>query len=118
MAPGTAPGPSRKGHGELNPSTVSTGPHYDNTLYPAPQGTYMFLESSLTGNYAELVSPALDVSAIQFPELVYHFHMYGQDINKLEVYLEDVSSGSCYLVDSLIGQQQVTGRTCPFGESG
>ena len=96
-------------------NTVSTGPHFDNTLYPAPLGTYMFLESSLNGSWAELISPALNVSGIQNPELVYHFHMYGQDINKLEVYLESHINGTRFLVDSVVGQKQVVG-SMPFWE--
>lgn len=96
-------------------NTVSTGPYYDNTLYPAPMGTYMMLESSLNGSYAELISPAINVSGLQSPELVYHFHMYGQDINKLEVYLESFANGSRFLVDSVVGQKQLVG-SMPFWE--
>ncbi len=96
-------------------NTVSTGPYFDNTIYPAPMGTYMFLESSLNGSYAELLSPAINATGLQNPELVYHFHMYGQDINKLEVYLESYTNGSRFLVDSVVGQKQLVG-SMPFWE--
>lgn len=99
----------------MDDNTVSTGPHFDNTVYPAPMGTYMFLEASLNGSYAELISPAINVSGLQNPELVYHFHMYGQDINKLEVYLESHANGSRFLIDSVVGQKQVVG-SMPFWE--
>ena len=99
----------------MDDNTVSTGPHFDNTVYPAPMGTYMFLETSLSGAWAELISPAMNVSGIQNPELVYHFHMYGQDIDKLEVYLESYTNGTRFLVDSVVGQKQVTG-SMPYWE--
>lgn len=99
----------------VNQNTVGTGPHFDNTLNPFAGGTYMFLESSGTGTSAELLSPVINVSGLNNPELVYHYHLFGQDINKLEVYAEDAATSSRYLVDSIVGQRQVLGEL-PFWE--
>jgi len=91
-----------------NENSLSTGPFYDNTFHPSSGGTYMYLETSSSGGPAELISPLIDISSLNNPELKYHYHMFGATINKLLVFAED-ASGTRTLLDSISGQQQAAG---------
>ena len=50
---------------------------------------YMYLETSggTLGNYADLVSPCVDLGQLSTPALIFDYHMYGATINKLEVFV-------------------------------
>lgn len=91
-----------------NENSLTTGPFWDNTLRPSSGGTYMYLETSSSGGPAELISPLIDISSLNNPELEYHYHMFGATINKLIVYAED-ASGTRINLDSIGGQQQTAG---------
>ena len=71
-------------------------------------GNYLLfgiLNPQAGSNTEEIQSPFIINSGLQQPELNYWYHMYGQQINKLEVFLE-MPDDSRILIDSLIGQQQ------------
>lgn len=53
----------------------------------------------------EMRSPLIDNSGLQDPELLFWYHMYGSQIQKLWVYVEKMDD-SRVLIDSIIGQQQ------------
>ncbi len=92
----------------INENSLNTGPFFDATLPSIAGGTYVYLETSSTGDSAELYSPYIDVSSLTAPEVEYHYHMYGATINKLEVFAED-QSGNRSFIDSIVGQQQIAG---------
>jgi hypothetical protein len=88
-----------------NENSLNTGPFTDATLHPASGGTYMYLETSSTGTFQDLVSPTIDFSSLTAPELTFYYHMFGATINKLEIWALD-ATGGLTILDSLIGQQQ------------
>ena len=92
-----------------NENSLNTGPWYDNTFYPTAGGTYMYLETSTGGGQADLVSPLINFSGLNNPELEYHYHMYGATINHLLVLAED-ANGNTTVLDSIAGQQQTAGN--------
>lgn len=92
-----------------NENSTNTGPFFDATMPATPGGTYMYLETSSTGDSSELYSPYLNLSGSAQPELEYYYHMYGASINKLEVYVEERTTGARTFLDSITGQQQVAG---------
>ncbi len=89
-----------------NENSLGTGPFTDATLHPASGGTYMYIETSASGNGpSELLSPSIDISSLTTPELSFAYHMFGATINKLVIAAED-PNGNRTLLDSLVGAQQ------------
>lgn len=111
QGPGTVRWESEDASG-ANENSFGTGPFLDNSLAPAPGGTYMYLETSSSGGPAELISPGIDIGTVTNPELEYYYHMHGATMNKLVVYAEN-SAGTRTAIDSIIGQQQVA-QADPF----
>lgn len=84
-----------------------TGPSGDKTT---GTGGYAFTRSVnpwTTPNNTSLVTPIIDMSALQSPELTFWYHMYGQDINKLEVYVKPTDS-TAVKVTTINGEQQAS----------
>jgi hypothetical protein len=92
-------------------TSTATGPSVDHTLGTSA-GTFMYLETSSpssTGDTDTLYSAPISVGAtIDTVELDFWYHMYGADINALEVYLDTNASGNYIFVDDIQGQQQTT----------
>ena len=83
--------------------TGNTGPSADHT---SGFGNYALTEASYTPfeQIAYLISPAIDISGLPFPELRFWYHMDGTTINSLRIDFQNVN-GSWVSVDSLVGAQ-------------
>lgn len=57
--------------------------------------------------FAEIETPILINSGLQQPELNFWYHLYGQQIQSLKVYLEKTDA-TRIIIDSLTGQQQTS----------
>ncbi|OQY27979.1 MAG: hypothetical protein B6244_08525, partial [Candidatus Cloacimonetes bacterium 4572_55] len=72
--------------------TNYTGPE---SGYDSGNDVYMYIESSGAGNRnnrARLLSPCLDLTHIENPSLTFAYHMYGNDVERLQVHI--FSNGS------------------------
>ena len=58
---------------------------------------------------ASLISPCIELSRTVNPVLTYWYHMYGIDINTL--YVESNASGAWQVIDSIVGQQQMSSNS-------
>jgi len=71
-----------------NDSTPSsyTGPIIDHTLGTS-QGMYIYTEASSGSNLdtAQFIIPCVDLSGVQIPVLSFWYHMYGNDVYKLNI---------------------------------
>jgi len=84
--------------------TNNTGPSADNT---SGTGKYLYCRRQGFGAinlFTEVISPQIDMSTLTSPELRFWYHMFGADIDKLEV---AVSTGGSYAtINTISGQQQ------------
>lgn len=90
-----------------NNSTTSgsTGPGQDNTT---GTGNYVFTEASFpaaTGDSALLISPCIDLGTLTAPGMSFWYHMYGEDMGTLEVWVFTETDSS--QVFSISGEQDV-----------
>lgn len=90
--------------------TINTGADLDHT---SGQGNYLGTSGTGLLNSANLYTPFIDISNLQNPVLTFWLHMYGADIEKLEI--SAVSNNFYVLLDSIIGQQQ-TSKSAPWIE--
>ena len=68
---------------------------------------YFYLEASRSGTEVSLISPIIDVSALNSPKLSFMYHMFGSSMGNL---LIEVHDGNQWIrVDSIMGQQQTSG---------
>lgn len=82
-----------------------TGPSGDHT---SGSGGYTFTRSSTPWTSTidtELRTPLIDLDTLRSPELTFWYHMYGQDIDKLRVYIKTQGSPAS-LVSTITGQKQ------------
>lgn len=94
-------------------STSFTGPNDDHTQGPAGGGKYLYLESSQKINNippaSVLTTPCIDLTG---PNpclgLEYYYHMFGSDIDKLEVAVDTGADQPALWLgyDRILGQQQ------------
>ena len=96
-------------------SSSNTGPDVDHTLGTSA-GQYIYIEATgpSEGDYADLLSPCIDISGLTNPGLSFWYHMHGEDMGTLEVYV--ISGGQAVMVDSISGEQQ-DDETSPWLES-
>jgi len=88
--------------------TSTSGPAVDNTTGTAT-GFYLYTEASspaATGDSAILTLPEFNLSSLTVPEISYFYHMYGADIQRLDLQVYDATSMTWSTIDSIIGQQQ------------
>ena len=93
----------------VNPNALfnnQTGPDNDHTT---GSGKYMGTERFGTNSIAILRSPAIDLSTISYPELSLWYHMYGANIDKLEIQAKDANSSTPFAtLMTITGQQQTS----------
>lgn len=92
----------------------NTGPSGDKT---SGSGKYVYTTQQGLGSNntdSEINSPQIDLSALTTPELRFWYHMFGNDIDKLEV-LVSANGGPFSLINTISGQQQ-TSATAPWQE--
>ena len=81
---------------------VFSGPNSDHT---GGSSGYMFTRpETATSDTANIVLPMIDLNTILTPELSFWWHMYGQAINRLNVYAR-TPSGPEILLGSIVGSQ-------------
>lgn len=94
--------------------TGSTGPDDDFT----GGGNYVFTEGSngSTGDIAEIITPSIDLSTITDPALSYYYHLYGADIEELNVEVSTDNGATWTTEQTILGEQQ-TDNTDPWSQS-
>ncbi|WP_417589801.1 fibronectin type III domain-containing protein [Owenweeksia hongkongensis] len=86
----------------------NSGPSGDHTT---GSGQYLFSERIQFGTFpdtAYIVSPPIDLSPLTTPELSFWYHMFGPDVNLLEVFVSNNGGASYTSVFSKQGQQQMS----------
>ncbi|QNR25777.1 T9SS-dependent choice-of-anchor J family protein [Croceimicrobium hydrocarbonivorans] len=93
-------------------SSSSTGPSGDHTT---GTGNYIYTEaSSCYGKVADLISPVFDFTSLTNPSLEFYYHMYGQSMGSLEVFVStDGGTSWTNALFSLSGEQQ-TSNSDPY----
>lgn len=85
-------------------TTTNTGP-----LAPFSGDQYFYTEASSgsTGATAELNTPFVDISALTTASLMFQYHFFGDEINKMYI---DIFDGTAWVneVDSIVGEQQTS----------
>jgi PKD repeat protein len=92
---------------------TNTGPSADHT---SGSGKYIYSQRQGFGTthlFTDIISPQIDLSSLTTPELRFWFHMFGNDIDKLEV---AISSGGSYTTISTISGQQQTSSAALWQE--
>lgn len=92
---------------------ANTGPSGDHT---SGSGKYIFSQRQgfgTTNLFTDIISPQIDLSNLTAPELRFWYHMFGNEIDKLEV---AVSTGGAYTTLSTITGQQQNSATAAWLE--
>ncbi len=96
-------------------SSTLTGPSADHTT---GNGKYIFSELLQFGALpfvAEIESPQIDLSALTVPELTFWYHMFGLNVDKLDVEISDNNGANWASIFSRTGQLQ-SAKTDPWKE--
>ncbi|MCF8296667.1 MAG: T9SS type A sorting domain-containing protein [Saprospiraceae bacterium] len=91
-----------------NTPTINTGPAADHTIKDS-SGFYIYADadSGLVADTAIIISPCIDISNLNNPQLVFWYHMYGSGIGSLNVDLFYDNSWHNNIF-SIFGQQQTS----------
>ena len=83
-------------------------------------GKYMQIDDLSFGfgqkDSAQLFSPLYDLGTLTSPQLRYYYHMFGNDIEQLRVYISNDYGATYTLLQTITGQQQTSG-TAAWKES-
>jgi len=95
---------------DSNTVSSSTGP---DTAHSGSK--FFFTESSngLANDVAELISPLIDVSTLTTPALNFYYHMYGDSMGDMNIYVFD---GATWNLEGTISGQQQTSGAAPWEE--
>ncbi len=86
--------------------STNSGPSGDHT---SGSGKYIFSERITFGTFpdtAEIITPQIDLSPLTIPEFSFWYHMFGFDVNLLEVFVSNNGGSSYTSVFSKQGSQQ------------
>ncbi|MDZ7845836.1 MAG: hypothetical protein U5L96_03125 [Owenweeksia sp.] len=86
----------------LTPS-VATGPEADHTT-DSISGSYLYLESSNSGQPSKLYTPEFDLTTIDTPVVSFWYHMFGATMGSLDFQVR-TGQGSWLSIARLSGQQ-------------
>ncbi|MEO0471484.1 MAG: choice-of-anchor J domain-containing protein, partial [Bacteroidota bacterium] len=92
-------------------SSTNTGPDGDNTT---GSGNYLYIETSSPvgdGDIFDVISPCIDVTGTTNPTMSFAYHMYGADINQLQVWISHSMGLDSIL--SIVGEKQ-TDNSDPY----
>ncbi|XP_052888185.1 zonadhesin-like [Anopheles moucheti] len=84
----------KRSDGTLNPRALRTGPKYDHTTMQPKAGHFMIVDSSeqLTNDTARFVSPVFETELSVGSCFQFYYHMYGESVGTLNVYVKPISS--------------------------
>ena len=88
-------------------ATIGTGPRLDHTLGTLT-GHYIYIETSSprrNGDKARLKSPVFQATMTASCRVRFFYHMFGKDVNSLNVYKESFELGPMVLIWNMTGQQ-------------
>ncbi|MEQ9262037.1 MAG: PKD domain-containing protein, partial [Owenweeksia sp.] len=98
-------------------SGTGTGPDRDNTLAPATGGNFVTADvsgSSANTDSTLLMSPEIDVTSLNVPELKFYYHKWGTNMPDLHVDVYDGTWHRDYLVITGVTQ---TSQSDPYTEA-
>ncbi|PWH84824.1 fibronectin type III domain-containing protein [Brumimicrobium oceani] len=87
-------------------SSTNTGP---NSAYSGSNFFYTEASSGSNGATAYLYTPQIDLSGLTTPQLVFYYHMYGSDINTLNVQVSTDNGLTWTTEETIVGEQQTSG---------
>ena len=92
---------------ETTPLHIIRAPVLQETIHQVVVATHLQeAQPSWTSTIdTELRTPLIDLDTLRSPELTFWYHMYGQDIDKLRVYIKTQGSPAS-LVSTITGQKQ------------
>uniref|UniRef100_A0A182QJQ0 Uncharacterized protein n=1 Tax=Anopheles farauti TaxID=69004 RepID=A0A182QJQ0_9DIPT len=84
----------KRSDGTLNPRALRTGPKYDHTTMQPKAGHFMIVDSGeqLTNETARFISPLYDPEHSVGACFQFYYHMYGEMVGTLKVYLRPMTS--------------------------
>ncbi|RYM35777.1 T9SS type A sorting domain-containing protein [Brumimicrobium glaciale] len=88
-------------------SSTATGP---NSAYSGSKFFYTEASSGVNGATAYLYTPLIDLSGLTVPQLGFYYHMYGSDINVLNVQVSTDNGVTWTTEGTITGQQQISGN--------
>ncbi|XP_052869639.1 uncharacterized protein LOC128275243 [Anopheles cruzii] len=84
----------KRSDGTLNPRALRTGPKYDHTTMQPKAGHFILVDSSeqFTNESARFVSPLFEPEYGAGACFQFYYHMYGETVGSLRVYVKPMSS--------------------------
>ncbi|XP_053666432.1 zonadhesin-like [Anopheles marshallii] len=84
----------KRSDGTLNPRALRTGPKYDHTTMQPKAGHFMIVDSGeqLTNDTARFISPMFEPELSTGSCFQFYYHMYGESVGTLNVYVKPMNS--------------------------
>lgn len=95
---------------QFGTNSNNTGPSEDHT---SGSGKYVYSEGFTFNGVTEFSSPSIDISSLTSPEMRFWYHMFGANIDRLEV---EVYDGTNWTLENTITGQQHTASTNAWDE--
>uniref|UniRef100_A0A182W233 Probable Ufm1-specific protease 2 n=1 Tax=Anopheles minimus TaxID=112268 RepID=A0A182W233_9DIPT len=84
----------KRSDGTLNPRALRTGPKYDHTTMQPKAGHFIIVDSGeqLTNDTARFISPMFEPELSIGSCFQFYYHMYGESVGTLNVYVKPINS--------------------------
>ncbi|XP_058124909.1 uncharacterized protein LOC131285426 [Anopheles ziemanni] len=94
----------KRSDGTLNPRALRTGPKYDHTKMQPKAGHFMIVDSAeqFTNETARLISPMYEPELSIGACFQFYYHMYGETVGSLKVYVKPMTADLYDLNPSLV----------------
>ncbi|KFB46808.1 AGAP011974-PA-like protein [Anopheles sinensis] len=94
----------KRSDGTLNPRALRTGPKYDHTKMQPKAGHFMIVDSAeqFTNETARFISPLYEPELSIGACFQFYYHMYGETVGSLKVYVKPMTSDLYDLKPSLV----------------
>ncbi|KFB46807.1 AGAP011974-PA-like protein [Anopheles sinensis] len=94
----------KRSDGTLNPRALRTGPKYDHTKMQPKAGHFMIVDSAeqFTNDTARFISPLYDPELSIGACFQFYYHMYGETVGSLKVYVKPMTADLYDLKPSLV----------------